>query len=253
MHMNPTDHISDILKLLSSSISDCLAWYKEMSDRNNALQHQLDDLNSKLLGQDSEILNLQAQLAKCQATKDFYQQQALQTDIVLPRRRCRFVSPAADTVLSPDQIYHQLLLARDDLQVRETALERLLNKHSQLETSFDQVLTSSSELLALHVTLLDQHIDLHARHQSCASALSSCQAKLLAAETQLQQTDSQLLETRATYTKLAAQVSQEDPIVRDITVYGFRMRHYGGYSDDHLHELADILLRTRPHLRPKSQ
>jgi hypothetical protein len=25
MHLNPTDHISDILKLLSSSISDCLA------------------------------------------------------------------------------------------------------------------------------------------------------------------------------------------------------------------------------------
>ena len=130
MHMNPTDHISDILKLLSSSISDCLAWYKEMSDRNNALQHQLDDLNSKFLGQDSEILNLQDQLAKCQATKDFYRQQVLQTDMSPPRRRYRFVSPDTAVALSSDQLFHHLLLARDDIQVRDATLARLQNKHS---------------------------------------------------------------------------------------------------------------------------
>ncbi len=224
-----------------------------MSDRNNALQHQLDDLNSKLLGQDSKILNLQAQLAKCQATKDFYRQQVLQTDMSPPRRRYRFVSPDTAVALSSDQLFHHLFLARDDIQVRDDTLARLQNTHSELQNSFEQVLTSSSQLLALHVTLLEQHFQLQARQQSCASALSSCQATLLAAETQFQQTDSQLLETRATYNKLAAQVSQEDPIVRDIVVYCFRLRHYGGYCDDNLHELADTLLRTRPHLRPKSR
>ena len=71
MHMNPANHISDILKLLGSSISDCSAWYHEVHDRNIALQQQLDDLNSKMLSQDSAILNLQDQLNKVRWLKSF--------------------------------------------------------------------------------------------------------------------------------------------------------------------------------------
>ena len=182
---------------MSSSISDCSACYNEMYDRNNALQQQLDDLNSKLLGQDSDIFSLQDQLKKCQADQEFYRQQALAVDMVPPRRRSRFVSPDADIALSSAQLYQQLLLARDDIQVRDKTLERLQHKHSELEHSFEQVLTTSSELLALHVTLLAQHLDLLARQQGCDSALSSCHAKILAADNQFQQTNAQFLETRA--------------------------------------------------------
>jgi hypothetical protein len=255
--MSPANHIHDILQLMSSFISDCLAWYNEVYDRNNALQQQLDDLNSKLLSQDSEILNLQGQLKKCQAAQEFYRQQALQADMVPPRRRSRFVSPDADIALSPAELYQQLLLARDDIQFRDLTLERLQLKHTQLENSFEQVLTSSSELLALHVTLLEQHLGLTARQQGCASALSSCHYKLLAAGTQFQQPNSQLLETRAQHDKLAAQVTQEDPIVRYIVDDGFRLRAYRGYcpeyEDHHFHDLCDQLLVTRPHLRPKTR
>ena len=144
MHMDPANHIFDILKLLGSSISDCSAWYHEVYDHNIALQQQLDDLNSKMLAQDSEILNLQDQLKKSQVAQEFYRHQALKADMVPPRRRCRFVSSDADNALTPDQLYQQLLWARDDIQVRDRALERLQVQHTQLQASFEQVLTSSA-------------------------------------------------------------------------------------------------------------
>jgi hypothetical protein len=100
MHMNPANHISDILKLLDLSISDCSAWYNEVYDRNSALQQQLDDLNSKMLAQDSDILNLQDQLKKSQVAQEFYRHQALKADMVPLRRRCRFVSSDADNALT---------------------------------------------------------------------------------------------------------------------------------------------------------
>ena len=108
LHMSLGNHIYDLLKLLGLYISDCLVWYNEVYDCNNALQQQLDEPNSKMLVQDSEILNLQDQLKKCQATQEFYRQQALKADP--PRRGCPFVSSEADIALSPAQLY-QLLMA----------------------------------------------------------------------------------------------------------------------------------------------
>jgi hypothetical protein len=217
---------------------------------NIALQQQLDDFNSKLLAQDSEILNLQDQLKKCQVAQEFNCQPDLKADMIPPRHHC---PPDADIALSPAQLSQPLLLPRDDVQVRENHLRRLHNKYDQLQHSFDQVITSSSELLALHVTLIEQHLDLHARQQSCASALSSCQAKLLAADTQVQKTTTQLLETRSKYDTLTAQVTQEDPIARSIVAHGYRVfgsRTENEYIDHHLHALSDQLLVFRPHLRP---
>ena len=106
------------------------------------------------------------------------------------------------------------------------------------------------------MTLLAQHLDLLARQQGCDSALSSCHAKLLAADNQLQQTNAQFLETRAQYNKLAAQVTQEDTIVRSIVDHGSRMFFFGHsreYEDSRLHTLSDQLLATRPHLRSKTR
>ena len=105
---------------------------------------------------------MQDLLTKSQEAQEFYRWQALPADMVPPRRRHRFVSSEADNALTPEQLYQQLLLARDDIQVRDRALERLQVQHTQLQASFEHVLTSSSELLALHVTLLEQHLQLQA-------------------------------------------------------------------------------------------
>ena len=100
-----------------------------MVSRNHILQQQLDDSNSKLLEQfnvqNAAILNLQEQLKKSQAAQDFYRQQTLQADVVPPRRRYRFVPTDNGLAISPAEIYQHLLLARDDIQVRDRALERL--------------------------------------------------------------------------------------------------------------------------------
>ena len=80
--MSPDNHIYDILQLMSSSISDCSACNNVVYDCNNALQQQLEDLNSKLLGQDSDILNLEDPLKKCQTDQEFYRQQALTANMV---------------------------------------------------------------------------------------------------------------------------------------------------------------------------
>jgi len=193
---SPGTHPHDLLQVMASYLHDCSEWYSESEARNIALQKQLDDINSKVITQAAEILQLQDLLEKSREKTEFYRRHAAKADLVPPRRRCRLVSSDADNVLTPDELYQQLLWARDDIQVRDRALERLQTLHTQLQASFEQVLTSSSELHALHVTLLEQHIDLHARQQGCASALSTCQAKLLAADTLSQQANSQLLETR---------------------------------------------------------
>ncbi len=61
------------------------------------------------------IRNLQEQIKKSQAAQDFYHRQALQADLVPPRRHYRFVPKESVLALSPAQIYQQLLLARDDI------------------------------------------------------------------------------------------------------------------------------------------
>ena len=249
LNMSPANHVSDILKLLGSSIYDCSLWYHELYDRYIALQQLLDDHNSKLLAQDSEILNLQDQLKNSQVVQEFYRHQALKAYMISPRRRCRFVSSDADNALTPDQLYQQLLWARDDIQFRDRALARLQDQHTQLQASFEQVLTSSSELLALHATLLEQHLDLQARQQSCAPASS---AKLFAADTLSQHASSQLLELRAKYDQLDAQVTAEDAIFLAVVAHCAhpRSEYYSQYPDGRLHQLTDQLLASRPRLRP---
>jgi hypothetical protein len=176
--------------------------------------------------------------------------------MIPPRRRHRFVSSEADNALTPEQLYQKLLLARDDIQVRDCALERLQVPHTQLQASFEHVLTSSSELLALHVTLLEQHLQLQARLKVSASAVTHYRNKFLEFRTNLdsqltlsQQTSSTLQETSAKYDKLAAQIAQEDPIVRSIVARGFRRFCYD-IADSRLYTLSNQLLVFRPHRRP---
>ncbi len=82
--------------------------------------------------QDAETLQLQDFFKKNQEKSEFYRQQAVQADLVTPRRRCRLVSSDADNVLTPNELYQQLLRARDDIQVRDRALQRLKVQHTQL-------------------------------------------------------------------------------------------------------------------------
>jgi hypothetical protein len=144
----PSTHPCDLLQVVDSYIFDCSEWYRESEVRNLALQQQLDDSNSKLLdqfnAQNAEILKLQDQLKTSKAAQDLYRHQALQACMIPPRRRCRFILPNADD-LSPDQIYQQLLLARDDIHVRDRALARLQLQQTALECSLQQILTSSSD------------------------------------------------------------------------------------------------------------
>ena len=124
-----------------------------------------------------------------------------------------------------------MLFARDDIQDHDRALEKLQFQKTQLELSFEQILTSSSEILSLHVTLLDQHLDLQARHRASVSALDTSQA--------------QLQEIQATYDKLAAQVSEEDPLLKDLYDY-----FEGDYPTHRLDDAASDLCKLRSYLWP---
>ena len=95
---------SILLINLAPVLFDCSEWYRESEARNTALQTQLDDINSKLIPQAAEILQLQDLLKKSQEASDFYRQHALQADLVPPRRRCRLVCSDADNVLTPDEL-----------------------------------------------------------------------------------------------------------------------------------------------------
>ena len=191
---SPGTHIYDLLQVLAPYLYDCSQWHHESEARNIVLQKQLDEVNAKVLAQDAELVHLQDQLKKCRETAEFYRQQAVHADVVPPSRRCRLISCVDDTALTPDQLYQQLLLARDDIQVRDSALDRFQLQHTQLQASFEQVLTSSSELLALHLTLLEQHLQLHSRLQECTSDLSTCQVEFLVTDTTSKQTNAQLLD-----------------------------------------------------------
>ncbi len=177
------------------------------------MQQQLDDSNAKLLEQfnvqNAEILNLQEQLKKSQAPQDFFRWQALQADMVPPRRRYRFVPTDSDLALSPAEIYQHLLLARDDIQIRDRALERLQLKLTQLESSFQQILTSSSEIISLYLTMLEQSVQ-------TMTQFSACACKLLVADAHSKQLDGQLQQLHSEHAQLVAQVTQDDSILRDI-------------------------------------
>jgi hypothetical protein len=143
---------------------------------------------------------LQGLLAKSQEAHEFNSRQALQADMVPPSRRHRFVSSEADNALTPEQLYQQLLLARDDIQFRDRALALLQIQQTELKSSIEYLLTSSSATIALHVTLLEQHLELSARRQECASSLIHVQIQFseYKLEARLQQ---ELQETRHQYDK----------------------------------------------------
>jgi DNA repair exonuclease SbcCD ATPase subunit len=258
----PGTHPHDLLINMAPVLFDCSEWYRESEARNIALQTQLDDINSKVITQAAEILQLQDLLKKSQEKSEFYRRQAVQADLVPPRRRCRLVSSDADNVLTPDELYQQLLWARDDIQVRDRALERLKVQHTQLQASFEQVLTSSSELLALHVTLLEQHLQLQARLKVSASAVTHYRKQFLEYRTKLDaqmQADSQLQETCAKYDKLTEQTSKEDSILKPLIDKVFQVPDYyrviygRNGSTIHLDVLETFLaplFKCRPHLQP---
>ena len=54
-------------------------------------------------------------LTKSQDAQELYCRQALQVDMVPPRRRQRFVSSETDDALTREQLYQQLLFAREDI------------------------------------------------------------------------------------------------------------------------------------------
>ncbi len=101
--VSPGNHIYDMLQLMGPYLCNCSQWYDEEQAHNTALQQQFDAVNSKLLDQSSihnaEIFALQGLLAKSQEAQEFYIRQALQVDMVPPRRRHRFVSSEADNAL----------------------------------------------------------------------------------------------------------------------------------------------------------
>ena len=130
--VTPGTHPHDLLINLAPVLFDCSEWFRESEARNTALQTQLDDINSKVIAQAADILQLQDLLKTSQEKTEFYRRQAAQADLVPPRRRCRLVSSDADNALSPDELYQQLLWARDDIQVRDSVLERLTVQHTQL-------------------------------------------------------------------------------------------------------------------------
>ena len=130
----------------------------------------------------------------------------MKAGVVPSPRRSRPVSSDAAN-LTPEQLQQQLSLASTDIQVRDFALEKLQLQNTELKSSLDQVLSSSSETLALHVALLDQHVHLIARLNVSTSAVKHYQNQFLASHAQLQ-------EIQAKYDKLAAQVSDEDSILK---------------------------------------
>ena len=240
---SPGTHPYDLLQVIMASyIFDCSEWYRESEVRNLTLQQQLDDSNAKLPeqfnAQNAEILRLQDQPQKSQAAQEFYRHQALQADMIPPRRRCRFILPNADD-LSPAQIYQQLLLARDDIRVRDRALAQLQLQLTnwKLECSLQQIFTSSSDTLTHHVTLLEQTL----------AQFSASTSKLHVADAHSQQLDKQHRQMRSEHDKLVAQVTKDDSVLRDIIpclVCTYRT------MDSDLHQLLDQRLRQRPHLRP---
>ncbi len=122
-----------------------------------------------------------------------------------------------------------------------------------LKNSIDQVLTSSAETLSLHVSLLDQQLQLQARLKVCSSAVQHYRNQFLeyrtASDVQLSTCfTAQLHEIQAKYDKLAAQVSEEDPLLHELH------DHFGGnYPTYRLDDVAADLCKLRPYLWPDNE
>jgi hypothetical protein len=153
--------------------------------------------------------------------------------MVTPHRCHRFVSPEADYALTHEQLYQQLLLARDDIQFCNRAPAWLQLQQTELKSSIEQLITSSSATIALHVTLLEQHLELRAYHQECVSSLVRIQAQFLEYQTRLQQElqeirKQELQEIRKKYDNLADKVTTEDQIFLNV-INKYTPPGYGSY------------------------
>ncbi len=85
------------------------------------------------------------------------------------------------------------------------------------------------------MSLLEQHMQLIARWNVSIPAVDqvfTCQAQLFVSETQSRQTDAQLQAIQAKYNKLAAQVSTEEPLLKQLA--------------DHSHNQCPILADSIP-------
>jgi hypothetical protein len=125
--------------------------------------------------------------------------------MVPPRRRHSFVSSETDDSLTREQLFQQLLLAREDIQVSDRALAWCQLKQTELKNSIEKTITSSAESLALHVTLLEQHVDLHVRHHEWESSVVRVQTQLSDCKARVKQTESLLEEACAKHAKLTDQ------------------------------------------------
>jgi hypothetical protein len=218
------------------------------------LQQQLDDSNAKLLAQfevqNAEILKIADQLKKTQAGSDFYRAQAIQAGVVPSIRRSRPIS-SDNEPLTQEQQSQKLSLAYTDIQVRDFALEQLQLQNTLLKSSIDQVLTSSAETLSLHVSLLEKHMQLQARLKVFSSAVQHYRNQILEHRTttdvQLSMCTAHLQELQAKFDKLAAHVSEENPLLKEL------YDHFGGqlggdYPTKHLDSVGEQLCKLRPYL-----
>ena len=127
-------------------------------------------------------------------------------------------------------------------------MEQLQLQNTLLKSSIDQVLTSSAETLSLHVSLLEQHMQLQARLKVCSSAVQHYQNQILEHRTttavQLSTCTAHLQELQAKYDKLAAQVSEEDPLLKELyDHFGYR-----DYPTSRLDDVGENLCKLRPYL-----
>ena len=264
----PGTYIYDLLLLLGPYLNDCHEWFREGEDHTTAIQQQLDESNAKLISQfnvqNSEILKIQDELTVSREKQEFYRRQAEKADLVPPFRRRRLVTTDSDNALTHDQLLKQVICDSEDINTRDSEISRLQDMHFNYEAMISQLLLSTSTWLDRHEELCKLHLALRKRQEVCDSAvdhyrkqLTECKAQDHEVQAQLKQVDTQLQEASDKYDKLAAQVTQEDTIVRSIVDHGSRMfKMFGNqsaYEDSRLHTLSDQLLVTRPHLRSKTR
>ena len=148
----PNTNIHEMLQVTGSFFTDCEKVYHDARTRSVAVQQQLDEVNAKLLAQfevqNVEIIKLQDELATSKFKVEYYQQEAEKAR-VLPISRKRVVIPAADLLLSTDQLHQQVLLDRDTLAQQEAEIQRLRL----------QVLDVSADLLELNISTYEQQLD----------------------------------------------------------------------------------------------
>jgi hypothetical protein len=235
--------------------------YQKADNRTIVLQQQLDDANATLLAQfevqNAEILKLEDQLKKSQAVSDFHREQAMKAGAV-PSLRCSRSISSDDEHLTQEQLLLQLSLARTDIQVRDFALEQLQLQNTELKSSLDQVLTSSSATLSLHVSLLEQHLQLQARLKVSSSAVTHYRNQYLeyraTTDNQFSTCTAQLQELQAKYDNLTAQVSEEDPILKELAeLDDAYCIHYDTYEYGSRHYYKDDLRKLRPYLWPDDE